>query len=236
MNFKSLILFAGVAVVAASCNNGVSKKVSAKSDLDSASYLIGYDYGKNLNDNKDNFPGGAPNLEAIAAGFADGVTAAESQVSVEDIRTYVNNYFMQAQAKESAKGLEDAENFLAETAKKPGVVSLEDGKLLYEVITEGSGALPTADDQVEVHYHGTLIDGTVFDSSVDRGEPVTFGVTQVIPGWTKILQMMPVGSKWKAYIHPDLGYGAHGAGGQIKGNSALVFEIELLNIVKEDNK
>jgi FKBP-type peptidyl-prolyl cis-trans isomerase len=232
MNFKTLILFVGVAVVAASCNNGVSKKISPKSDLDSVSYLIGFDYGKSLNENKDNFPGGAPNLEAIAAGFADGVTAAESQVAVEDIRTYVNNYFMQAQVKESAKGLEDAEKFLQETAAKAGVISLEEGKLLYEVITEGTGALPTAEDQVEVNYHGTMIDGSVFDSSVDRGEPVTFGVSQVIPGWTKILQMMPVGSKWKVYIHPDLGYGEQGAGGQIKGNSILIFEIDLLSIVK----
>ena len=88
------------------------------------------------------------------------------------------------------------------------------------------------EDQVEVNYHGTMIDGTVFDSSVDRGEPVTFGVSQVIPGWTKILQMMPVGSKWKEYIHPDLGYGEQGAAGQIKDNTTLIFEIELLSIVK----
>jgi FKBP-type peptidyl-prolyl cis-trans isomerase len=103
----------------------------------------------------------------------------------------------------------------------------------YEVITEGTGPKPSAEDRVRVHYHGTLIDGTVFDSSVDRGEPAVFGVGQVIPGWTEALQLMPVGSKWKIYLPSDLAYGERGAGADIGPNTTLIFEVELLEIVEE---
>jgi FKBP-type peptidyl-prolyl cis-trans isomerase len=109
------------------------------------------------------------------------------------------------------------------------VTTLPDG-LQYEVLKMGDGAKPKTTDKVLVHYHGTLIDGTVFDSSVDRGEPIEFGVTQVIKGWTEILQLMPVGSKWKVYIPYQLAYGERGAGGSIGPYSALIFEIELLGI------
>jgi FKBP-type peptidyl-prolyl cis-trans isomerase len=101
------------------------------------------------------------------------------------------------------------------------------------VITAGTGEKPTAENQVRVHYHGTLIDGKVFDSSVDRGEPAVFGVNQVIPGWTEALMLMPVGSKWKVYLPSNLAYGEQGAGQDIAPNSALIFEVELLEIVKE---
>ena len=109
------------------------------------------------------------------------------------------------------------------------MVTLPSG-LQYEVVREGTGAKPKASDTVEVHYHGTLIDGTVFDSSVRRGTPATFGVTQVIPGWVEALQLMPVGSKWKLYIPSELAYGAQGAGGAIGPHTTLVFEVELLGI------
>ncbi|MBQ5925386.1 MAG: FKBP-type peptidyl-prolyl cis-trans isomerase, partial [Paludibacteraceae bacterium] len=121
--------------------------------------------------------------------------------------------------------------FLAENAKRANVVTLESG-LQYEVITEAIGQKPVASDKVKVHYHGTLIDGTVFDSSVRRGEPATFGVTQVIQGWVEALQLMPVGSKWKLYIPYQLAYGEQGAGQMIAPYSALIFEVELLEIVK----
>ena len=136
----------------------------------------------------------------------------------------------QLQAAEKSKLLEqEGIAYLAENAKKEGVVTTESG-LQYEVLTKGSGASPTADDSVTVHYTGTLIDGTVFDSSVERGEPATFGVTQVIAGWTEALQLMSVGDKLRLVIPSDLAYGLRGAGPSIGPNSTLIFEVELLNI------
>ena len=124
--------------------------------------------------------------------------------------------------------IEEADKFMKENAKKEEVVSLPSG-LQYEIIKKGSGETPTADDRVKVHYHGTLLDGTVFDSSVDRGEPTVFGVSHVIPGWTEALKLMPVGSKWKLYIPYDLAYGSDDRG-TIKPFSTLIFEVELLGI------
>ncbi len=128
-----------------------------------------------------------------------------------------------------ADNIAKGEAFLAENAKRPEVTVLESG-LQYEVITEGNGPRPTAADRVKCHYHGTLIDGTVFDSSVERGEPATFGLNQVIPGWTEGVQLMPVGSKWKFFIPSALAYGERGAGEAVAPNSALIFEIELIDI------
>jgi FKBP-type peptidyl-prolyl cis-trans isomerase FklB len=122
------------------------------------------------------------------------------------------------------------EEFLAKNKGLEEVTTTASG-LQYEVITEGKGAIPTFNDKVKVHYHGTFVDGTVFDSSVDRGEPSTFGVGQVIKGWTEALQLMPVGSKWKLYIPYDIAYGAQGRG-SIPPFSMLIFEVELLEIVK----
>jgi FKBP-type peptidyl-prolyl cis-trans isomerase FklB len=122
--------------------------------------------------------------------------------------------------------------FLAKNKTKAGVTTLPSG-LQYEIIKEGNGPKPTASDKVKVHYHGTLIDGTVFDSSVDRGQPIELSVGGVIQGWVEALQMMPVGSKWKLYIPSELGYGDRDAGPTIKGGSALIFEVELLEIVKQ---
>ena len=127
--------------------------------------------------------------------------------------------------------IEKGENFLAENGKREGVVTTTSG-LQYEIIKKGNGATPTANDKVRVHYHGTLIDGTVFDSSIDRGEPAEFGVSQVIKGWTEALQLMPVGSKWKLYIPYDLAYGDKEVSEEIKPYSTLIFEVELLDIVK----
>ncbi|MCI7555306.1 MAG: FKBP-type peptidyl-prolyl cis-trans isomerase [Bacteroidales bacterium] len=122
------------------------------------------------------------------------------------------------------------EEFLAANKLREGVITTESG-LQYEVIKQGKGPKPTADSKVKVHYHGTLIDGTVFDSSVDRGEPIEFSLNQVIKGWTEGVQLMPVGSKYKFYIPQDLGYGSRAAG-QIPPYSTLIFEVELLGIVK----
>jgi FKBP-type peptidyl-prolyl cis-trans isomerase len=122
------------------------------------------------------------------------------------------------------------EAFLAENAKRPEVKTTVTG-LQYEILSDGNGAQPTANDQVEVHYTGKLIDGTVFDSSVERGVPATFGVTQVIPGWVEALQLMKAGSKWRLYIPSNLAYGPNGAGGVIGPNATLIFDVELLKVV-----
>jgi FKBP-type peptidyl-prolyl cis-trans isomerase FklB len=128
------------------------------------------------------------------------------------------------------KNLEAGKAFLEENKKREGVVTLPSG-LQYEVINEGDGAIPKATDKVKCHYHGTLIDGTVFDSSVQRGQPAVFGVNQVIKGWVEALQLMSVGSKWRLYIPSDLAYGKQGAGGSIEPNTTLIFDVELLGIV-----
>ena len=125
---------------------------------------------------------------------------------------------------------ETGSKFLEANKKKPGVTTLPSG-LQYEVITKGTGPVPTATDTVKANYVGTLIDGKEFDNSYKRGEPITIPVNGVIRGWTEALQLMPVGSKWKLYIPSDLGYGDRGAGGAIPGGAALIFEIELLDIV-----
>jgi FKBP-type peptidyl-prolyl cis-trans isomerase len=117
--------------------------------------------------------------------------------------------------------------FLAENAKQPGVTTLADG-LQYKIVTAGTGPKPTKDQTVKVNYEGTLIDGTVFDSSYKRGQPIEFGVTQVIPGWTEVLQLMPVGSTWMVYIPSELAYGPRGAGGAIGPNETLIFKVELI--------
>ncbi len=124
--------------------------------------------------------------------------------------------------------IEEGKAFLAENKKRDGVVELESG-LQYEIMTEGNGPKPSAADNVTCHYHGTLIDGTVFDSSVQRGEPASFPLNMVISGWTEALQLMPTGSKWKLFLPPHLAYSDRQAGAHIKPNSTLIFEVELLS-------
>jgi len=152
------------------------------------------------------------------------------KMSYEEAQTVINDFFQTLQAKVGGEAQSEGIAFLEENSKRTEVVTLASG-LQYEILTEGAGATPTASDKVKVHYHGTLIDGKVFDSSVNRGEPATFGVTQVISGWVEALQLMPVGSKWKLYIPSELAYGAQGAGQAIAPHTALVFEVELLDIV-----
>jgi FKBP-type peptidyl-prolyl cis-trans isomerase len=167
----------------------------------------------------------------MSAAFTVASAEGETVMTQEEAQSMVQTFFQGAGQRIAQENLEKGNEFLEENKSRPGVITTESG-LQYEVLTEGTGPKPTQEDQVRVHYHGTLIDGTVFDSSVERGEPAVFGVGQVIPGWTEALLLMPVGSKWKIYLPASIAYGERGAGNDIGPNSALIFEVELLEIVK----
>lgn len=195
------------------------------------SYGIAFGLGQRLK--ADGVPLDVP---AFAEGLAHAFDDREPLLSEEEIGAELQAFQQQQGAAREAEmqvvagaNAEAGAAFLAENATKEGVVVLESG-LQYKVLEAGEGAMPTASDTVEVHYRGTLIDGTEFDSSYSRGESVSFGVTQVIPGWTEALQLMPAGSKWQLYIPADLAYGPAGAGQQIGPNSTLLFDVELLAI------
>ena len=151
-------------------------------------------------------------------------------MSPQEANSVIQDYFSKQQNEMFSKNLEAGKAFLEENRKRESVVSLSSG-LQYEVLAEGNGAKPKATDKVKCHYHGTLLDGTVFDSSIDRGQPAVFGVNQVIKGWVEALQLMSVGSKWRLYIPSELAYGEQGAGGSIEPNVTLIFDVELLGIV-----
>ncbi|GAA03186.1 FKBP-type peptidyl-prolyl cis-trans isomerase [Photobacterium leiognathi] len=173
------------------------------------------------------------NVAAIAKGIAASLAGEMPEIEVDEINNALRELHTkadearQAQAKLAAA---EGEAFLAENAQR-AEVTVTDSGLQYEVLVEGNGEIPTSDKQVRVHYHGMLTDGTVFDSSVSRGQPAEFPVTGVIAGWVEALQMMPVGSKWKLYIPQNLAYGERGAGAAIPPYAALVFEVELLDIL-----
>jgi len=193
--------------------------------MNKISYALGMNLAQNLK---------SSGIESIEyAEFTKGLEAAfegqDTQMSAEEANQTLQEFFGALQAKQAEGAIQAGKDFLAENAKKEGVVTLESG-LQYEIMTEGNGAKPAATDQVECHYHGTLTDGTVFDSSVERGEPAVFPVNGVIQGWVEALQLMPVGSKWRLAIPSDLAYGERGAGQQIGPHTTLVFEVELLAI------
>lgn len=169
-------------------------------------------------------------VEDFAQAIKDVLEGNQTAISHQEAREIVNKYFEELEAKMSAANIEQGKAFLSENQKREGVKTLASG-LQYEVITEGHGKMAQATDRVKCHYEGTLIDGTLFDSSVKRGEPAVFGVNQVIPGWVEALQLMPEGSKWKLYIPSELAYGAQGAGEMIPPHSALVFEVELIEVL-----
>ncbi len=202
--------------------------------LDRISYALGLSMGNNFRASGIN--------EINVQDFADGVAAvfygAQPKMSYDEAKAEIQAYFTELEKKQQVaaaeagkKNLADGEAFLAENGKRAEVKTTATG-LQYEILTEGTGATPASTDQVEVHYTGKLLDGTVFDSSVDRGIPATFGVTQVIPGWVEALQMMKAGSKWRLFIPSNLAYGPNGApGSPIGPNSTLIFDVELLKVI-----
>ena len=179
-------------------------------------------------------------VDAYALGMRDAFEGAEARLTDEEINAEMMAFQEKVEAEREAAQAQVSEGnaeagaaFLAENAQREGIIVTESG-LQYEVVTAGEGASPGRDDEVEVHYRGTLIDGTVFDSSYDRGQTVTFGVSQVIPGWTEALQLMKEGAKYNLYIPSDLAYGPGGAGQVIGPNSTLIFEVELIKVLSDE--
>lgn len=195
--------------------------------MDKISYALGLSIGNNF------ISSGIKNVdfESFLKGMKDVINENTLDMSYDEAKQVMNDYFTKLQDERLDINQKAGEEFLAINKNKPGVVTLPSG-LQYEILKKGDGTIPALTDQVKCHYHGTLIDGTVFDSSVERGQPATFGVNQVIPGWVEALQLMPVGSKWKLFIPANLAYGKAGAGQMIEPNSALIFDVEILDIVK----
>ena len=192
-----------------------------------ASYTMGMMVAKDVDDGFAGTLDEQAFQDGVAAHFA-GQDAGDMEARVEEAMAYVQKIQQAAAMAEGAENLAAGEAFLAENGAREGVITTESG-LQYEVITAGDGAMPTLSDTVTTHYHGTLIDGEVFDSSVDRGQPASFPVSGVISGWTEALQLMPVGSKWRLFVPADLAYGSQQRG-PIAANSTLIFEVELLEI------
>jgi FKBP-type peptidyl-prolyl cis-trans isomerase FklB len=194
------------------------------------SYAIGVDIGNNFKKNEIEI-----DPKALAAGFLDSVagkpalTEAELKATLDALRQEMMSKMMAKQMEAGTSNKKEGADFLAANAKKEGVKTTASG-LQYKVIKSGTGKTPKATDTVKTHYHGTLINGEVFDSSVQRGEPVEFPVNGVIPGWQEALQLMKVGDKWQLFVPSELAYGERGAGGKIGPNSTLIFEVELLEV------
>lgn len=224
---------AGSAGQTASSGSTAGEKVVAlNTEMDKVSYVIGTQIAQNLKQQ-----GIEISIEPLIMGFKDAITGKEMAISNEEMQQVMSAFQqrmmakqMAEQAEEASKNLAEAQKFLEANKSKEGVKTLPSG-LQYKVIKEGTGKSPTTENKVKTHYRGTLINGSEFDSSYKRNEPVEFPVTGVIKGWVEALQLMKVGAKWELYIPPDLAYGERGRPG-IPPNSLLIFEIELLDIVE----
>jgi FKBP-type peptidyl-prolyl cis-trans isomerase len=209
----------------------------AKIEMDKISYAIGTNIGRQLSQlQKEGYTLDVPQLTEAISTILEGKP---SKLSPEQIQAAMSALETELQSKQAAKAASassankaEGTKFLAENAKKEGVITTASG-LQYEILKKAEGEKPKATDTVKVHYHGTLLNGKVFDSSVERNEPIEFPLQQVIKGWTEVVQLMPVGSKFKTYIPAELAYGDQGAGEDIGPGSTLIFEIELLAIVKK---
>jgi len=223
---KINLLILSVAIILSACtDNNTYKK--PETEMEKVSYSLGVNMATSVKAQ------GLDTIDAnaLAKAFNDVFEGNDLDISEEESMTILQDYFGKIQEEKNAKANKEGTAFLTENGAKEEVTTTESG-LQYEVLISGEGAKPTTTDKVTVHYHGMLIDGTVFDSSIDRGQPATFGVTQVIKGWTEALQLMSVGDKWKLTIPSNLAYGDQGAGGMIGPGATLVFEVELLGINK----
>ncbi len=225
-----MILLASSALLFA-CQSNTQEKITLKSFKDSVSYSIGTDIGKNFKHQELDI-----DTKILEQGIRDVLDSAKLQLSEDEMKGVMENFRKGIMAKQEEKmkaqtesNVKEGEAFLEENKKKEGVVTMPSG-LQYKVIKNGTGPKPTAEQTVSVNYRGKFLDGKEFDNSYDRGEPVSFQVSGVIPGWTEALQLMSVGSKWELYIPSKLGYGTHGAGQVIPPNATLIFDVELLEI------
>jgi FKBP-type peptidyl-prolyl cis-trans isomerase len=236
---KPVIILAAIVLTISACNNGNKEsKIILNNQIDSVAYAIGVDQGMRLTKGLETFPDSL-NFEAIIAGFTQSMRAGEVLFDEETGRQILTTYMEQKQAEELANqktkfsgNLEIGNKWLAENATQPGIMVTASG-LQYKVIIEGNGQKPIDGDIIIANYEGKLIDGTIFDSSYERGEPMERNVNQLIPGFTEGLKLMPVGSTYMFYIPQDIAYGENvRPGGPIEPFSALIFKVELLNIAK----
>jgi len=234
---KVLPIALATSLILVGCEEGSNPKAEApvatavvlESEIQKVSYIMGTNIGSQIKGEAFEV-----DIPSLTLGLSDAVAGNEPKLSEDDVKAVIEAFQakMMAEQEASAKlvaetNIKEGEAFLAENAKKEGVVVLESG-LQYKILTAGTGAIPTPENTVEVHYKGTLLDGTEFDSSFKRGVPAQFGVTQVIPGWVEALQLMKEGAKWELYVPADLAYGPGGTGGLIGPNQTLIFEVELL--------
>ncbi len=196
-------------------------------NMDKFSYAIGLGIGQNL------MSMGARdiNVDDFSQAIKDVLSQSPTAITHTEARDIVNKYFEELETKINARNIEQGKVFLTENAKKENIHTTPSG-LQYEILKEGSGKKPSATDRVRCHYEGTLLDGTLFDSSYKRGEPAVFGLNQVIPGWTEALQLMAEGAKYRIFLPHELAYGAQGAGEMIPPYSSLIFTVELLEVLK----
>ena len=205
----------------------IQNSVDVSSSASSASYAIGVQIGENfIMQGLDT----VLNIGSLKIGLKDHFEK-KSKIGIEEANQNVQKFFSEFQKSQSGDKIAEGEKFLEENGKRSEVTTTESG-LQYEVLEVGNGPKPSLSSTVKTHYHGTLLDGTVFDSSVERGEPISFPLTGVISGWTEALQLMPVGSKWKLYLPYDLAYGEKGSPGGIAPYETLIFEVELIDIEK----
>jgi len=195
--------------------------------MDKVSYALGLNVGNNI------LSSGIKNLDLanFGQGIKDVMTGENPQMSYEEANDVLNKFFSELAEKINGKNKEIGAAFLAQNKSKEGVIELDSG-LQYQVLKQGEGIKPAATDRVQCHYEGMLLDGKVFDSSVKRGEPAVFGVNQVIKGWIEALQLMSEGSKWRLFIPSELAYGASGAGQDIPPHATLIFDVELIKVLK----
>lgn len=235
---KHLFIMVLAALTLASCTPKTAQNTNKTINLEDMTkdQKASYSYGVLVADNLKRNNMQEIDATVVAQAIKDVMGEGEPLISINEAQTEWQQYAAGIQAKQQQADLASAQDnkdagaaFLAENKNKEGVVQLESG-MQYKILKEGSGKKPGPTDRVTTHYHGTLIDGTVFDSSVERGEPATFGVNQVIAGWTEALQLMPEGSKWQLYIPSELAYGDRGAGAKIKPGSTLIFDVELLKV------
>ncbi|MDR0814697.1 MAG: FKBP-type peptidyl-prolyl cis-trans isomerase [Bacteroidales bacterium] len=227
---KKLTYFAIISlsvIILASCGSKPNYNVPLKADVDSVGYYLGYYQSVSMKGIGDDV-----NIDAIAKGWAEGRVAPDSvlQEKMQQAQMYLNQYFQTVQVRNAEKGLKEGQDFLEANKKKQGIVTMPSG-LQYRIIKEGTGIKPAREDNVDVVYHGTLTDGTVFDSSKERQDTVTFPVGGVVPGFSEALTLMPEGSIWEVFIPAELGYGENPRG-KIKANSVLIFELNLVKVAK----